>query len=123
MDIPEVFLIPSIFTDRYYFMELLKAEFNFAIGRGFPSSELMYDNLEKSLFIPKIYNGDYTCKKEVGMTLRRSFNHEFAIGHSLQAHELLEVYERGELKGKLKEIAAGLNEESNPIIMLAKYKK
>jgi len=28
-----------------------------------------------------------------------------------------------ELKGKLKEIAAGLNEESNPVIMLMKYKK
>ncbi len=30
---------------------------------------------------------------------------------------------KGELKGKLKEIAAGLNEESNSVIMLIKRKK
>ncbi|MDH6358178.1 hypothetical protein M2135_003185, partial [Parabacteroides sp. PF5-9] len=35
----------------------------------------------------------------------------------------LDAYEKGQLKGKLKEIAAGLHEESNPVIMLAKYKK
>lgn len=29
----------------------------------------------------------------------------------------------GKLKGKLKEIASHLDEESNPVIMLAKYKK
>ncbi|MDR0749769.1 MAG: 6-bladed beta-propeller [Tannerellaceae bacterium] len=121
MDSPEVFLIPSVFTDRYYFMSVLKAEFNFAIGRGFPSSELMYDKLESSLFIPKIYNGDYTCKREVDMTSRRPLDHEFAIGRSLQAHELVEAYGRGELKGKLKEIAAKLDEESNPVIMLVKH--
>jgi hypothetical protein len=39
------------------------------------------------------------------------------------AYELVEAYEKGGLKGKLKEIAAELNEESNPVIMLAKYKK
>ena len=35
----------------------------------------------------------------------------------------LSRHERGELNGKLKEIAATLDEESNPVIMLAKYKK
>lgn len=121
MEPPELFLIPSVFTDRYYFMKVLKAEFDFVKGRGFPSSGLMYDKLENSLFIPKIYNGDYTCKKEVDMT-SRPLDHEFAIGQSLQAHELVEAYGKGQLKGKLKEIAAKLDEESNPVIMLAKYK-
>jgi hypothetical protein len=41
----------------------------------------------------------------------------------LEADELIEAYEKGQLKGKLKEIAAGLDEDSNPVIMLAKYKK
>ncbi|RHJ90835.1 6-bladed beta-propeller [Parabacteroides bouchesdurhonensis] len=118
MDPPELFLIPSVFTDRYYFMSLLKAEFNFAIGKGFPSSGLMYDRLENSVFIPKIYNGDYTSKREVYM-MSRPLDPEFVIGQSLQAHELVEAYERGQLKGKLKEIAAKLDEESNPVIMLA----
>ena len=122
MEPPEVFLIPTVFTDRYYFMSLLKAEFNFETGRGFPISGLMYDRLENSLFIPKIYNGDYTSKREVDMT-SRPLDQEFVIGQSLQAHELVEAYEKGLLKGKLKEIAATLDEESNPVIMFAKCKK
>lgn len=32
-------------------------------------------------------------------------------------------YENDELKGKLKEIAAELDDESNPVVMLIKYKK
>ena len=91
MDPPEVFLIPTVFTDRYYFMSLLKAEFNFETGRGFPISGLMYDRLENSLFIPKIYNGDYTSKREVDM-MSRPLDPEFVIGQSLQAHELAEAY-------------------------------
>lgn len=124
MDPPEVFLIPGILTDSYYFMIALKTEFNFATGRGFPSFELMYDKQENALFRPKIYNGDYTYKKEVYMMSRRPLDHENATWQSLQAHELVEAYEKGQLKdGKLKEIAATLDEESNPVIMLAKYKE
>ncbi|MGL5563912.1 MAG: 6-bladed beta-propeller, partial [Tannerellaceae bacterium] len=52
----------------------------------------------------------------------RTVDHEFAIGQSLQAHQLVEAYEKGELKGKLNEIAAQLEEESNPVIILAKHK-
>jgi hypothetical protein len=45
------------------------------------------------------------------------------LGNVLEAYQLVESYKRGELKGKLKEIAATLNEESNPVIMLIKHKK
>ena len=37
--------------------------------------------------------------------------------------ELVEAYQEGHLKGKLKEIAAGMHEEDNPVIMVAKYKR
>ncbi|MDR1557950.1 MAG: 6-bladed beta-propeller, partial [Tannerellaceae bacterium] len=43
---------------------------------------------------------------------------------SLDAYQLVENYKKGKLKeGKLKEIAATLDEDSNPVIMLAKHKK
>jgi len=48
---------------------------------------------------------------------------KLCVQNQLKAHELVEAYEKGQLKGKLKEIAATLDEESNPVIMLAKYKK
>jgi hypothetical protein len=41
---------------------------------------------------------------------------------SIQSYVLVESYEKGELKGRLKEIAAKLNAESNPVMMLAKHK-
>lgn len=41
----------------------------------------------------------------------------------LSADRLVEAYGKGELKGGLKEIAAGLDEESNPVLMLVKHKR
>ena len=40
----------------------------------------------------------------------------------LYAHELIEAYQNNLLSGKLKEIAAGLNEEDNPILMKVTFK-
>jgi hypothetical protein len=53
----------------------------------------------------------------------RPLNNEIAIWQILEANQLVKSYQKGELKGKLKEIAATLAEESNPVIMLIKHKK
>ena len=55
---------------------------------------------------------------------RPFLNNEIAFYRKIESYELVEAYEKGELKdGKLKEIAAQLNPESNPVIMIAKHKK
>ena len=59
--VPEVFLYPNIFTDRYYFMEAIKHEL------PFPGKDLVYDRQEKAIFQYKVYNADYTGKEEVFM--------------------------------------------------------
>jgi len=41
----------------------------------------------------------------------------------LESYQLVESYSKNELKGKLKEIAAKLKEEDNPVIMLVKQKE
>ncbi|UQT33694.1 hypothetical protein M5E82_20470 [Parabacteroides distasonis] len=33
---PPVYLFPGVMTDRYYFLQSLKFEFNFSKGTGFP---------------------------------------------------------------------------------------
>jgi hypothetical protein len=48
---------------------------------------------------------------------------EIAFLQKLEAYVLVEAYEKGRLKGRLKDVAAGLDEESNPVIMLAKHKR
>jgi hypothetical protein len=45
-----------------------------------------------------------------------------ATWQSLEADKLVEACEKGQLKGRLKEIAAELDEEDNPVIMLIKHK-
>jgi hypothetical protein len=118
---PVVFLFPGILTDRYYFMEAVKKEYDFEANTGFPNTALMYDRQEKSIYRYTVYNDDYSSKKQV--YLSRLVDSGTATWLPLQADQLVESYGKGELKGRLKEIAATLDEESNPVIMLMKYRK
>ena len=122
---PEVFLCPSVLTDRYYFMQTVKKEIESvtsSMNVVIPNTDLVYDRQENAIFKYTVYNDDFSSKRRVGMS-SPAVNHEIAAQRSLEAYQLVEAYEKGELKGKLKEIAAALDEESNPVIMLIKYKK
>lgn len=90
--------------------------------KGFPITELVYDKQEKAFFKSTVYNDDYSQKKKIRLNVE-SVNQEIALCETLNAFDLMEANEKGELKGKLKEIAKTLDEESNPVIMLVKYKK
>jgi hypothetical protein len=124
---PEVFLFPGVLTDRYYFLQTAKKEvIDMAAGTSFPRTDLVYDKEEKAIYEYAVYNGDFTNKKPVNMVFRDITlinNSEIACMQRLEAPDLVEAYGKGQLKGRLKEIAANLDEESNPVIMLAKYKK
>ena len=48
---------------------------------------------------------------------------DIVFAEKLDAFELVEAYKEGKLKGKLKEIAAELDEEDNAVIMIAKNKR
>ena len=119
---PEVFLFPGILTDQYYFMQISKKEYDFATRRGAPSVGIMYDRHEKNIFEYTVYNDDYSNERSVGMSLK-PINDEIAFYQRIEAYQLVESYKKGELKGRLKEIAAGLDEVDNAIVMLVKYKK
>lgn len=119
---PEVFLLPSVVTDRYCFMEIVKKEYSFSTGKGFPSTFLMYDRQEKSISRYTVNNADYSYKNIVNMVLSPQSS-EVAFYHKIEPSGLVDSYKKGELKGKLKEIASKLDPEDNPVIMLIKHKK
>jgi hypothetical protein len=121
----KIFLFPGVITDRYCFMQAVKKEYDFATGEGFPRTDLMYDKEEKKIFRSTVYNDDYSEKKIVNMVYGdiTLMNNEVTFIQKLEAYELVDAYEKGKLKNKLKEIAAELKEDSNPVIMIAKYKK
>ena len=121
---PGIFLYPAVITDRYYFMQTVKAEWNWVAGTGHERTDLIYDKQENALFEYVLYNADFTNKHQTSMVSEITVgNDEIAVVQKLEADELIEAYEKGHLKGKLKKIAARLEEDSNPVLMLVKYKK
>lgn len=120
---PEVFLILRMLSDRYYFMETVKNVWDFGSDSGFPRTFFMYDRQDKSFYEYTVYNGDYSTRKELYMNDLRHVNQEIESWGKIEAYQLSDAYEKGELKGQLKTIAATLDEESNPVIMLIKHKK
>ena len=111
---PEVFLFPKMLTDRYYFMERVKKQ------NGFDRTDWTYDREEKTFYEYTLHNADYTDKQRINTTLWNYVPHaRTAYWQIINAHELVKAYEQGRLKGKLKEIAARLDEDSNPVVMLA----
>ncbi|MCD7849475.1 MAG: 6-bladed beta-propeller [Parabacteroides sp.] len=113
---PEKYLLLSLLADRYYFMEVVEKTLSFS------PTDIVYDKQEKALFRYKVYNSDYTYKKEAFLK-SRPLNGEIPSCQYLEAWELIQDYKSGRLKGRLKEIASQLNEDSNPVIMLIKHKK
>jgi len=109
----EVFLLPRMLTEHFYFLETIKKE------KGFPKTNLVYDRKEKAIYEYTLYNGDYSNKKMVDM-MQKNVSDGIVFWQEIGADELVESYKKGELKGKLKEITTGLEEDSNPVIMLVK---
>lgn len=124
---PEVFLFPTIFTDRYVFMQAVERSFNFGVDKDVPRTNLIYDKTEQTAYEGEVINRDFE-----GTPVNLWFAHrvimefnggEIAFATRLEAPDLVEAYNDGKLRGPLKEIASGLDEEDNPVIMIAKYKK
>ena len=114
MDDPEMFLCPTILTDQYYFMECIKKE------AKFPRTTIVYDRQEKAIYECIVNNDDYSGRTE--SFFAKTMNDKIAFCEKIEAFELIEANKEGKLKGKLKEIADGLDEDDNPVIMLVKYK-
>ena len=113
---PIIARTPSVQTmDRYYFVEAVEKTMEFK------TTDIVYDKQEKNLFTYKIYNDDYAYEKEAFLK-SRPLNSEVPTWQFLDADELVDDFENGKLKGKLKEVASRLHEDDNPVIMLIKYK-
>ncbi len=124
---PEVFLFPTIFTDRYVFMQAVERSFNFGIDKDVPRTNLIYDKTEQTAYEGEVINRDFE-----GTPVNLWFAHrvimefnddEIAFATRLEAPDLVEAYNDGKLRGPLKEIASSLDEEDNPVILIAKYKR
>ena len=114
------FLLPIFFTDRYYFMEIARKEIRQVPG-FFPRTQLVYDREQGAVFRYTLYNGDFYPKMEINPAFISAINSEIVFRKRLEAYQLIEANERGELRGRLQEVAEKLHEDSNPVIMLVRH--
>ena len=118
---PEVFLFPGVLTDDYYFMQSVTKEYDFDKNEGMPSTPLVYDVAEQKIYKYTVHNADYEDREE--NLSKQNVNNKIAFYQALSADELIEAQEDGKLKGKLSDIAAHLDIEDNPVVMIVKPKK
>jgi len=118
----EVFLYPIILSEQHLLMQSVKNEYNHSTN-GFPRTNLLFNKQETIIHQGDVYNGDFSTKRAIDMSMKSIITDEVGFMQNIESYELVEAYKNGELKGKLKEIAAGLDEEDNPVIMFAKHKK
>ena len=124
----EAFLSPEILTERYYFLQTERMEPEIQgtspmdIYMLFPKTNLMYDRQENAIYEYTVYNDDFSNRMAVDI-VQKTVGNEIAFSLKLEAEDLVEAYENDKLKGKLKEVAANLTDDDNPVIMIAKYKK
>lgn len=118
---PEVFLFPGVLTDDYYFMQSVTKEYDFDKNEGMPSTPLVYDVAEQKIYKYTVHNADYEDREE--NLSKQNVNNKIAFYQALPADELIEAQENGKLKGKLSDIAAHLDIEDNPVVMIVKPKE
>lgn len=118
---PEVFLFPGVLTDDYYFMQSVTKEYDFDKNEGMPSTPLVYDVAEQKIYKYTVRNADYEDREE--NLSKQNVSNKLAFYQALPADELIEAQEDGKLKGKLSDIAAHLDIEDNPVVMIVKPKK
>ena len=120
-DVP-VFLLPVKNTPRYYFMSTIKKE------DSFPTKAYMMDKKTNQIYYLKDYfkNKDYIGLKVhldmFGPAVLADLPNNVCV-QSLNITKLCEAYEEGKLSGKLKDIAANLKEDDNPVLMIIKFRE
>ena len=117
---PEKFLFIEGVTSRYCFMRTVNRKLDIKTKRVLVS-RLAYDKQEDAIFEYEIFNDDFITQRPVYWI--SSINQDIANWYPFDASELVEAYKEGNLKGRLNEIAARLDEDSNPVIMVVKHKK
>ena len=120
---PQVFLYPTILTDRYYFLRAQKKEFDLETMKGFPTQMLLYDTQEKKLVEYTLINADMEDGPSINFYSIRPLGCDALGALTLQTPDLIEAREAGKLKGELQNITERLDEESNPVIVLLEEKR
>jgi len=127
---PVSFLFQGLECSDYVFYQCIEKKFNNIesgqLGKIKVNSwDLVYDKKEQKLYKQEIQNKDFTSDKNIvidpQLTQFSSTDPKTYL-KLLNAADLVEAYENNQLDGKLKGIASKLDEEDNPVLMIALFK-
>lgn len=116
-----VFLEYGLETKDYIFFNKTQTNKNNP-KEMFSDEGWVYEKNEGKIFKVEVVNEDY--EEEPVSLCSHIMQYQHPLGYTsivYSTHKLLEALEKGQLKGKLKEIAENLKEEDNDVLVLLKF--
>ncbi len=124
MDIPVSIYIEGQ-SDDYLFLEIEECKERMPHERVYDFSELVYDKNDGQFYESEIVNRDYVEYGYVYISNTSSSSVAYPPGvfvNVIQAVRLVDLHEKGKLRGPLAEVASKLKEDDNPVLMIATFK-
>jgi hypothetical protein len=109
---------------HYQFMFIQKKEYDRKTQQGFPTTAVMYDKKTGQIFEQNFYDANRPDKVfEFYLNNKKQMAESNQYFDEYPAHVLKRFLGKGELSGRLKEIAEQIKEDDNPVLMIIKLKK
>ena len=124
MDVP-VNLSVTMETSRHIFMQTTKREYDRDNDIFFPTKYLAYDKKSGEIYSVKITDENFGGEQDYDIGVTTTAAKQYSAGvsvYGMSAVRLLDALEAGTLSGKLKDIASGLKEDDNPVLMIVEFK-
>lgn len=121
---PPVILSPFIYTDSLFCFEMMPYYYNPANPTEAydKSRDLICDRRTGKIEEVEFYNSDFSTKsRNMGMRSIKSTVKNYCISW-YSPERLIDQYNAGLLKGKLKEVASTLQIDDNDVLILCKFK-
>ena len=115
------------YSSNYSFFNIVKMEVDEKNIKNAPSEVdakfFFLDRKSSSISEVKIQMSDVITKKDIRWDCYGRDLHESGVTRTFKASTLMKLLKEHRLNGKLKEIASTLNEDDNPVLMIAKFKE
>lgn len=122
---PPIITFPTLNTPDYFIFETLPLEFDFKNPQlGFKTTTLAYDYKQGKTFECNLLNRDLPDAGSINFNSSGHINSPWrnAVFDMIPLEQLLDARAKGKVSGPLKNIAAQLTEESNPVLVVARLK-
>ncbi len=108
-------------SSNHIFVRTVERRYDFDTQTGMETVNLIYDKSRGEFFEGGVVNGDFADERSFDLRVVAGVpGGTFVV--ALQAFELVDLHAEGKLTGRLAEIAAGLKEDDNPVMMIATFK-